>query len=212
MKGATRSAGAVLIGALLAGTAGAQGINYTTQGFFSGPATSLPTVTCTTTASLVASCTNAALSLVFTGTSGINLANNTITSLGTFALSGTGDITVPPGNIFFTLLVHQTTPTTGSGNFNGELTGQVSTLDGNFSSLVWKPNGTQTIGSVGYQLVFDNIGPGAGGIGLPINHMRGVDALVTVTSTPEPGTIALTATGMAGLFGVIRRRRKNTAA
>src|SRR5690349_23262434 len=106
MRRSQWAAGAVLAGLVATGTAGAQ-INYSTQGFFSGPGTA----TCTTVASLTASCSGGGFALLFTGTSGINLANNTITSLGTFSLTGTGNVTVPPGSVFFTLLVNQTSPT-----------------------------------------------------------------------------------------------------
>lgn len=204
----TRTLGMVIVaGTLAAGTAEAQ-INYTTQGYFSGPGS----VACTTTAALTASCTGSGFSLLFTGTSGVNLANNTITSLGTFDLTGTGTATANPGVLNFTLLVNQTTPTSGQGVFLGAITGTVNTVGGNFSSLIWTPNQTATIGATNYQLVFDNVGPAAGvGLGIPINNQRGINALVNTTATPEPGTVTLMVTGLAGLIPVVRRRRKTSA-
>jgi hypothetical protein len=62
--------------------------------------------------------------------------------------------------------------------------------------------------------VFDNVGPAANvGLGVPINNVRGIDALVTTTTTPEPATAALLATGLVGLtpFAIRRRRRKRLA-
>ena len=200
---------AVLIGALASTAAGAQVINYTTQGFFSGPGSTASGVTCTTFAALTASCTSDGFKLVFEGTPGVNLANNTITSLGSFTLTGTGNTTVPAGSVFFTLLINQTTPTVGSSTFLGSIMGTVSTGGTNFSSLMWTPNSTTTISPVTYTIIKDNVGPAANiGVGIPINNTRGINALVT--ATPEPGTTALFATGLAGLIPVmIRRRKKN---
>lgn len=202
---------ALLTSALATSTAGAQAINYTTQGFFSGPGTTASGVTCTTAAALTASCTGGGFNLIYSGTSGINLANGTIASLGSFNLTGAGNTTVPSGAVFFTLLINQTTPSSGTGTFLGSITGTVNTTGGtNFSNLIWAPNATTTVNPVTYTIVKDNIGPAANiGLGIPINNTRGIDALVTVTATPEPGTTALFATGLAGLIPVfVRRHRK----
>jgi hypothetical protein len=204
--------GVLVGGALAAGSAGAQ-INYTTQGFFSGPGTTASGVTCTTAAATLASCAGGGFTLLFTGTAGINLANNTITSLGTFNLTGTGNVTVPAGAINFTLNVNQTTPSSGLGVFVGAITGTVNTTGGtNFSSLIWTPNQFVTIGSTTYQMIYDNVGPAANiGLGIPINNTRGISALVTTpTGVPEPGTVALMATGLAGLLPIVVRRRRNS--
>jgi len=201
------TASALLAGVIATASAGAQ-INYTTQGFFSGPGIS--GLGCTTVASLTASCSGGGFTLVYTGTSGLNLANNTITSLGTFNLTGTGTVTVPAGAVFFTLLVNQTSPSSGQGVFLGAITGTVSTAGTNFSSLIWTPNQLATIGSTQYQMIYDNVGPAANiGLGIPINNTRGIDALVSTTATPEPNTVALMVTGLAGLLPVAVRRRKN---
>jgi hypothetical protein len=201
-------AGAVLASTIATAAAGAQ-INYTTQGFFSGPGTTASGVTCTTAAALAASCSGGGFNLLFSTAAGVNLANGTITSLGTFSLTGTGTVTVPAGAIFFTLLVNQTTPAPGQGSFVGSITGSVSTAGGlNLSSLIWTPNQFATIDGTQYQMIFDNIGPAANvGLGIPINNVRGISALVT--TTPEPATVTLMVTGLAGLVPVVVRRRKN---
>jgi hypothetical protein len=202
-------AGAVLASTIATAAAGAQ-INYSTQGFFSGPGTTAAGVTCTTASALSASCSGGGFVLLFTGTAGINLASGTITSLGTFSLTGTGTVTVPSGAIFFTLLVNQTTPSPGQGTFLGSISGSVSTGATNSSSLIWTPNQFATIDGVHYQMIFDNVGPAANtGLGIPIDHSRGIDALVTTTTTPEPATVTLMVTGLAGLVPVVIRRRKS---
>src|SRR5206468_3205025 len=103
-----------------------------------------------------------------------------------------------------------TTPSSGQGTFLGAITGSVSTAGGvNFSSLIWTPNQFATIGGTTYQMVYDNVGPGANiGLGIPINNQRGINALVSTTVTPEPSTVALMVTGLAGLIPVVARRRK----
>jgi hypothetical protein len=202
-------AGAVLASTIATAAAGAQ-INYSTQGFFSGPGTTAAGVTCTTASALSASCSGGGFNLLFTGTAGINLASGTITSLGTFSLTGTGTVTVPSGAIFFTLLVNQTTPSPGQGTFLGSISGSVSAGATNSSSLIWTPNQFATIDGVHYQMIFDNVGPAANtGLGIPIDHSRGIDALVTTTTTPEPATVTLMVTGLAGLVPVVIRRRKS---
>jgi hypothetical protein len=201
---------AVLASGFIVSAANGQAINYTTEGFFSGPGTTAPGVTCTAAPLATASCTGGGFNLLFTGVAGLNLANNTITSLGTFDLTGTGTVTVPSGFLLFTLLIQQTTPSMGTGTFAGSISGTVSTAGGvNFSSLIWTPNQFVTIAPVKYQIIYDNIGPAADvGLGIPINNARGIDALVTVTSTPEPGTITLLATGLVVLVAVGKDRRK----
>jgi hypothetical protein len=198
----------LLVGAIATESAGAQ-VNFTTQGFFSGPG--IAGLGCTTVAAVTAQCTGGGFTLVFTGTAGINLANNTITQLGTFSLTGAGNVTVPAGAAFFTLLVNQTTPSGGTGTFLGAITGTVNTTGGtNFSSLIWTPNQFVGIGSTQYQMIYDNVGPGANiGLGIPINNTRAITALVTTSVVPEPSTTTLLVTGLAGLIPVVVRRRKN---
>ena len=199
---------AVLLGALATEIAGAQ-VNYTTQGFFSG--SGISGLGCTTVAAATATCSGGGFTLVFNASPGVNLANGTVTSFGTFNLTGTGTVTVPPGAVFFTLLVNQTTPTGGQATFTGMIAGTVSTAGGNFSSLVWSPNQFGTVGSTHYEMIYDNVGPGANiGLGIPINNTRGISALVTTTTTPEPATVTLLLTGVAALVPVAIRRRRNS--
>jgi hypothetical protein len=186
--------------AVTAGTAGAQ-ISFTTQGFFSGTGTPF----CRTVAAASASCSGGGLTLSFEGMSGVSLANGTIATLGTFNVTGYGNVTFDA--VDFNLLVSQTTPTVGGGSFIGALTGTVNSVDG-INTLIWTPNPTTTIGSVTYQLLFDNFGPAAGvGLGIPSNSLRSINALVTSTTAPEPASIVLFGTGFAGLYGIARRKK-----
>lgn len=163
---------------------------------------------CTTVASVTASCQVSGFTLLFGGTTANNIGNNSVVSLGNFDLTGAGNLTVPAGSLSFTLNVNQTQPNSGVGIFLGSITGTVSSSPNNFSSLIWTPNKTVDIGPVDYLMVFDQIGPAANtGLSIPINNSRGINALVTTTATPEPGTIALVVTGLAGLIPVARRRK-----
>ena len=65
-----------------------------------------------------------------TGTSGINIGNGSITSLGTLFLTGSGTQVVPPGVVAFEIFINQTTPSIGSGSFIGSIFGTVMTGPG----------------------------------------------------------------------------------
>ena len=202
--------GVAMAAALAVATPAYGQINYYTQGFFTSGA-----ATCNAVAPLIgapqnAICSGAGFTLAYTAAP-LNpgpSASGSVISLGQFLLTGTGNVTVAPPTVGFTLLIRQTAPTSGTGTFTGYISGTVTTdgPNGDFSSLMWRPNSVVNIPPATYQLVFDNIGPAAGiGLAIPVNQTRGINALVTV---PEPASVVLLAGGLAAVAMMARRSRK----
>ena len=217
MRIATRAVvGALVAGAFVAAPAEAQ-VNYFTQGYFtSGSATCGTTTTPTIGVGGVpvgATCSGGGFTLTYTPKA-LNpglIGSGSVVSLGNFALSGQGDVTVPSGAVMFTLAIQQTNPTTGVGTTMGSFSGTVQT-NPDFSSLIWTPAPqTITIGNTTYSLIFDNTGPAAGiGYAIGVNNTLNPTSIqAQVTATPEPASMTLLATGLVGIFGAARRRRKN---
>ena len=203
-------AGALLAGAVLAAPAQAQ-INYSTTGQFVSafPGCGDPAP------ALVVSCTGGGFSLTFTGT-GENLFaydNGSSAFLGNFLLTplvNPSAVTVPDGVVRFNLGINQILPTVGSGVATGFFSGEVHyTGATGGSSLVFAPNQVVMIGNTIYQLRFDS-GPGVSYNGimitLDVNQPTSVKAIVT--TTPEPASMGLLATGLLGVFGLGYRRKK----
>jgi hypothetical protein len=205
--------GVALASAALAAPVQAQ-TSYYTQGFFSSP-----TATCNNpfnpalVGPLAATCTGAGFTLTFSPATQLLIGDGSTTSLGEFLLTGSGAVTVPANTVLFTLAIKQTAPTVGTGTTDGYITGRVETAPPgtqNFSSLIWVPDEFVNINSTIYRLIFDNRGFAAGiGLAIPINDNRGIDA--TITTVPEPGSMALVATGLLGIFGIARRRMSTKA-
>ena len=217
MKIAAKVMGGVLLaGAVLAAPATAQ-TSYTTQGFFSSASATCNTVpgfNPLVTTPLPADCSGLGFLLHYTPATAVNIGDGSITSLGQFTLTGTGQAVAPPGTVLFTIAIRQSSPTVGTGFTDGFISGSVRTAppsSSNFSDLIWVPDQFVNINASIYRLIFDNVGPAADiGLGIPINNTRGIDA--QITTTPEPASMALLATGLLGVVGVARRRRNSETA
>jgi hypothetical protein len=178
--------------------AAAQDVAFSTTGAFSGA--------CTGT-----SCAFGGFTLQFVPVGSNGFFSGSLVDLGTFNSScslSSCPLTNFPSGVTFTLTINQTIPSAGTNQVLGTVSGTLA-FNPTFSSLIWTPAPNAfSIGTANYTLVVDNTGNF--NIEAPTGDANPNASVVKafVTTTPEPSTVALMATGMFGLIPVVRRRRK----
>ena len=202
MKGRTVALAAAVAASLaFSSPASAQLLTFSTTGTFGGA--------CVGTTS----CTIGGYTLGFTGVT--NASYSTLprsVSLGEFlAITPTTDQGLTSfAGASFTLNIIQSVPQGGSSGVTGTVSGTFQYTSGGTggSGLVWVPaSDLITITTPDYVTTFDlrNLD---GSVDKLIPGDRDVSLEAVANVAPEPGTFVLLGSGLVGLVGIVRRRRK----